>query len=85
MKEYEFLCGGDHGAWECLVTVKLTEEESSRLIAWAQNHEFLDYDRPVKDIYLKALAALDEQCDDEDLDANTIVIRVPTGLRTDGL
>ena len=27
MQKYDFLCGGDRGAWECLVDVELSDEE----------------------------------------------------------
>lgn len=81
MKKYEFHCGGDHGAWECYVTVPLTEEEESILKAYSEStdDEFLYWDKPLDKVYSKVLKALDEQCDD--LDAESVVIWVPTGMR----
>ncbi len=64
MQKYDFLCGGDRGAWECLVDVELSDEEKSQLSSYGQNHEFLDWEDPVKDIYQKVFDALDEQCRD---------------------
>ena len=84
MKTYEFLCGGDHGAWECLVSVDLNSEEESRLIEYAQDHEFLEWQSPIDDIYRKVSEALDEQLDD-DSDPGPIMVWVPFGLRKDGL
>ncbi len=84
MKSYEFLCGGDNGAWECLVDVWLNEEESNRLIEYAQTNEFLEKADPVKDIYRKVYSELRNQCSNR-ITQKTTLIRVPTGLRKDGL
>ena len=64
MRKYDFLCGGDHGAWECLVDIELSDEEIGRLSIYGREHEFLDWEDPVKDIYQKVFDALDEQCRD---------------------
>ena len=84
MKKYEFLCGGDFGVWECLVEVWLTDEEAGRLIEYAQINEFLEKVDPVKDVYRKVYAELKEQCTGH-ITQKTVLIRVPTGLRKDGL
>ena len=84
MKSFEFLCGGDFGAWECLVDVWLTDEEAGRLIEYAQINEFLEKVDPVKDVYSKVYAELKEQCTGH-ITQKTVLIRVPTGLRKDGL
>ena len=64
MQKYEFLCGGDHGAWECLVDVELTDDEICRLSKYGKDHEFLDWEDPVEDICQKVFNALESQCRD---------------------
>ena len=80
MKTYEFQCGGDHGAWECMVDIQLDEIDSDILEEYSQSHEFLDYEDPVKNIYSKVYRALEAQCDD-DADLNNIMIWVPFGIK----
>lgn len=82
MKKYEFLCGGDHGAWETYVTVNLTEDEESLLKEYASDdrNEMLYWEEPMDKIYEKVLKELEKQCDDE-LDANSLVVWVPFGLK----
>lgn len=82
MKSFEFLCGGDYGAWECLVDVWLNSEEADRLIEYAQTNEFLEKTDPVKDIYRKVYSELRSQCTGR-ITQKTTLIRVPTGLRKD--
>jgi len=83
MKTFEFLCGGDYGAWESTVSVKLNDDQEKRMKAFAAENEFLDWSDSVIDIYRLVLKALDEQCDD--FDPETTIIRMPVGLRDDGL
>lgn len=80
MKEYDFLCGGDGGAWECTVTVKLSDEEAALLKEEAEKDFFLSAFPPTENIWCKVSEALAEQCDD-DLDMNSVVIWIPTELR----
>ena len=84
MRSFEFLCGGDCGAWECLVDVCLNEEEANRMIEYAQTNEILEKADPVKDIYRKVYSELRKQCSGR-ITQKTTLIRVPTGLRKDGL
>ena len=84
MKSYEFLCGGDRGAWECLVDVWLNDEEAIRLTDYAQTNEFLEKVDPVKDIYRKVYSELKNQCSGR-ITQKTVLIRVPTGMRKDNL
>jgi len=86
MKAYEFRCGGDHGAWECLVDVKLTDEEETILKEFAKDekNEFIDWFPPMDKIWTKVMSELEKQCTD-DFDADSVVIWIPTGLRADGL
>lgn len=76
MKSFDFECGGDYGNWECLVSVDLTDEQAEVLKEYAQNHEFLDKEPPVKDIYRQVFSALKDDCD-EDANLSRVVIRVP--------
>ena len=80
MKDYEFHCGGGRGAWECDVTVSLTEKEEYSLKEYAQDHEMLDWDNPDKKIWFKVMKELEEQCDD-DADFDDVVVWVPYGLK----
>ena len=82
MKKYDFLCGGDHGAWECIVTVELTDEEASILKEEAKKDFCLSCFPPTEDIWCKVSEALEQECDD-DLDMNSVVIWIPTELRDD--
>lgn len=82
METYEFHCGGDRGAWECIVDVQLTDDETELLKEFAQNadDEFLYWEPPMDKIYSKVLLELEKQCDDN-FDADTVVIRFPYGLK----
>ena len=82
MKKYEFLCGGDFGAWECLVDVWLTDEDITLLKKFGENelNEHLDWFPPMDKIYAKVLKALEEQCDDE-LNNNSLVIWIPSEFK----
>lgn len=64
METYEFECGGDHGSWDSIIDVELTDEQVQRLKEYAKNNDFLDDDKPVKDIYQLAYDALLESCVD---------------------
>ena len=78
--KYEFVCGGDHGAWECLVDVELTDEEEHILKDHAQENDFVSVFPPTEKIWGKVMLALEEQCD-EDADLSDAMIRVPVGMR----
>lgn len=80
--KHEFLCGGDHGAWECYVTVELTNEEEALLKEFAsdERNEHLDWFPPMSGVYTKVLKELEEQCTD-DLDMDSLVIWVPSEFR----
>ena len=82
MKSYEFLCGGDHGAWETYVTVDLTEEEEDLLRKFGskEQNERLDWFEPMDKIYFKVIDQLSKQCED-DLDMDSVVIWVPSEMR----
>ena len=82
MKSYEFLCGGDHGAWECYVTVELTEEEEKLLREFGSKNQNdrLYWFAPMDKIYFKVVEELAKQCED-DLDMDSLVIWVPTEMR----
>lgn len=84
MKSYEFLCGGDHGAWETYVTVELSEAEELLLKEFASDdkNDKLDWFEPMDKIYFKVVEELSKQCDDE-LDMDSLVIWVPSELRPD--
>jgi hypothetical protein len=82
MKEYEFLCGGDYGAWETTVTVELSEEDANRLREYGKTDEFLILCAGVDDIYRKVYKALKQQCDDT-FDPDTVMIWVPFSLMPD--
>ena len=84
MKSYEFLCGGDGGAWETEVTVNLTEEEESILKKFSSNplNEHLDWFPPEDKVYFKVVEELAKQCDD-DLNMDSLVIWVPFELRNE--
>ena len=84
MKAYEFRCGGDWGAWECLVDVLLTEEEENLLKEHAKNNEFLEKFPPTDKLYKKVMKALKAQCE-SGTKLNSVVIWMPSGLRDDGL
>ena len=56
MKVYEFPYSGSGGkgdSWEAMIDVKLTDEESERLIASAKSHDDMDEDSQIDDIYQK--------------------------------
>lgn len=82
--KHEFLCGGDHGAWECEVTVDLAESEEELIRQFASNelNERLDWFPPMDKIYSKVVSCLQELCEDE-LDMDTLVIFVPYEFRKD--
>lgn len=82
MKTYEFHCGGDRGAWECIVDVALTPEDESLIKEYANNatDEFLSQFPPTDKIYNKVMEELKKQCDDN-FNASTVVIRYPYGLK----
>lgn len=83
LKKYEFHCGGDRGAWECDVTVSLTDEEEACLKEYAKDerNEFLGWYPPVDKIWSKAMKALEDQCD-EDAELNDVVIWIPFKFRS---
>ena len=62
METYEFECGGDRGAWDSLVDVELSDDEVLRLKSYAQDHEYLDEEPPVEDLYQKVYDALLDLC-----------------------
>lgn len=62
MKTYEFICGGDHGAWECIVSAELTDEESQNVIEYSKTETNLFDDPKVHTVYEKIYASLIEQC-----------------------
>lgn len=82
MSSHEFLCGGDYGSWECLVDVRLNDEEETILKEFAKDdrNEHLDWFPPMDKIYKKVLKELEEQCDDE-LNTSSIVIWVPSEFK----
>ena len=82
MKAYEFLCGGDHGAWESYVTVELTDEEETLLKKFAADdrNEHLDWFPPMDSIYTKVVKELEEQCTD-DLNMDSFVIWIPSEFK----
>ena len=82
MKSYEFLCGGDHGAWECYVDVWLTEEEEALLREFASKdqNDRLDRFKPMDKIFAKVVKALREESDGR-IDKNSLVIWVPSEFR----
>ena len=83
MKTYEFLCGGDGGAWECLVDVELTDDEVARLTEYAERNDTMFPDDSIMDIYQKVSDALDQQCDDSIDNMYDIEIRIPYEFRED--
>ena len=62
METFEFLCGGDHGAWECLVDVELSEEEIQFVREYSRKNAYLDCEFPVEDIYQEVYSGLVDQC-----------------------
>ncbi len=82
MKSYEFLCGGDRGAWECYVDVELTEEDESILKDFAKDYrnEHVSQFEPTDKIYSKVVDELSKQCEYE-LNMNSLVIWVPNGFK----
>ena len=82
MKKYEFLCGGDHGAWECLVTVSLTNEEAAIVKEQSKNDDQLTVFPPTTDIFLKVIRALEQDSLDE-IDMDSVIVWIPHELRSD--
>ena len=84
MKSYEFLCGGDRGAWETEVTVDLTEEDEAVLTKFGADdrNEHLYWTEETDKVYSKVIDALVDQCD-ENLDVDSVVIWVPSEFRKD--
>ena len=84
MSKHEFLCGGDYGAWECYVTVELTEEEETILREFASDdrNEHLDRFEPKGKIWKKVVKELKKQCEEE-LNMASLVIWIPSELRPD--
>ena len=81
MKDHEFLCGGDYGAWETEVTVGLTEEEENILHDQLVKGELHIYRFPPTDkIFTKIYRNLKKQCDGT-IDKSSIVIWIPSELR----
>lgn len=78
--KHEFLCGGDYGAWECEVTVELTEKEENLL--QEKHEEHLYWFPPLDGIYNKVIAELEQQCTEE-INLNSLVIWVPSEFRKD--
>ena len=79
MRTFDFQCGGGRGAWECIVSVPLSETEISVLKEYAKDNEHLELFPPTDKIYLKVIGELEKQCD-EDADLDNVVIWVPFGI-----
>lgn len=62
MSNFEFICGGDHGAWECCVDVDLTDAEVSHVKAYSKINGNLYNDEAVTSVYDKVYKALIDQC-----------------------
>lgn len=50
MKSYEFLCGGG-GSWDCLVDVRLTDDEVQRIKAFSKTEDVLWDEPTISDIF----------------------------------
>lgn len=62
MSSFEFICGGDHGAWECCVDVELTDAEASCVKEYSKSNDNLFNDGTVASVYNKVYKALIDQC-----------------------
>ena len=60
MKSYEFLCGG--GSWDCLVDVRLTDDEAQRIKAFSKTEDVLWAEPTIEEIYNRVKDALIQQC-----------------------
>lgn len=64
METFEFPCGGDHGGWDSVIDVCLTDEQVNRLKEYAKKEEFICDIPSVRDIYQLAYDALLSSCVD---------------------